>query len=408
MDGLTENELFFFADDTILFKAHPHNSPEAEVSLQRDLDRIKQFGDIWAITFNPAKTVQQTFTNKPNLQPPSLVFGNVKIPLVSTHKHLGLNISSDLRFHVHVREIIKKANTALGPLYPVAKYIPRQILLNIYTTYIRPIFDYSDVVYNGHITVTDSLSLEKIQNRAARIITGAYRSTSTKALLEDLGLTTLQNRRDINSLIMFRKIKQLAPHYLQDISPSTRRETTSRQLRDASNITLPPNRLSSLKNSFFPRTIRRWNNLNEDIRTMQSLRSFSQAVALMHDLKKPPPYYSFGRKLPNVLHTRLRLRMSGLNSHLFMIHSLETKSPNCSCSQTVETITHYLFFCPHYNSIRIELETSLQNLIVNYAHLNLEQKLDTLLYGKGLDKSAGPAVAAAVQKYIWHSGRFAN
>ena len=91
-----------------------------------------------------------------------------------------------------------------------------------------------------------------------------------------------------------------------------------------------------------------------------------------------------------------------------MIHSLQTKSPNCSCSQTVDTITHYLFFCPHNNLIRNELETSLQNLIVNYAHLNLEQKIDTLLYGKDLDKSAGPAVTAAVQKYIWHSGRFAN
>ena len=105
--------------------------------------------------------------------------------------------------------------------------------------------------------------------------------------------------------------------------------------------------------------------------------------------------------MPNVLHTRLRLPTSGLNSHLSMIQSPETKSPNCSsCSEAVETITHDLFFCPRYNSIRIELATSLQSLIVNYAHLNIK-KIDTLQHGKGLDKSAGPAV-------VWHSGRFAN
>ena len=39
LDGMTENDLFFFADDTILFKSHSHNSAEAAMSLQRDLEK---------------------------------------------------------------------------------------------------------------------------------------------------------------------------------------------------------------------------------------------------------------------------------------------------------------------------------------------------------------------------------
>ena len=35
----------------------------------------------------------------------------------------------------------------MGPLYPIAKYIPRQTLYLIYTTYVRPILDYGDIVY---------------------------------------------------------------------------------------------------------------------------------------------------------------------------------------------------------------------------------------------------------------------
>ena len=236
LDGTTENELFFFADDTVLFKSHLHNSAVDEQSLQNDLDRIKQYGNNWAITFNSSKTTQQTFTNKRTQNPPSLNFGNDPIPTVSNNKHLGLNISKDLRFHIHIKEVIRKANAALAPLYPVARYIPRQILNQIYLTYVRPIIDYADVAYHGQITVTDSVALEKIQNRAARLVTGAYRRTSTKNLLKELGWTSLHNRRDINTLCILHRIKRNAPRYLLDVIPETRQEITTRHLRNSNNI----------------------------------------------------------------------------------------------------------------------------------------------------------------------------
>ena len=72
LDGLTENELFFFADDTILFRSHKHGSTDAEMSLQRDLGKIMQFGEKWLITFNSSKTTQQTFTRRQTQNPPSL------------------------------------------------------------------------------------------------------------------------------------------------------------------------------------------------------------------------------------------------------------------------------------------------------------------------------------------------
>ena len=113
-------------------------------------------------------------------------------------------------------------------------------------TYVRPIFDYSDVVYHGHLTVTNSLSLERIQNRAARFITGTFRRTSSSALLRQLGLTTLHSRSQINSLNIFFKTKQNAPRYLQEIITTTRLEITARKLRNSSNLTLPPNRVGIL------------------------------------------------------------------------------------------------------------------------------------------------------------------
>ena len=160
-------------------------------------------------------------------------------------------MSSNLRFHVHTKHLARKANAALGPLYAVEANIPRQTLKRLYVTYVRPIFDYADVVYHGHLTVADSLNLEEIQNRAATLITGAYRRTSTNTLLNELGWTTLHVRRDINTLNMLHKIKRHAPNYLLDIIPETRESITNRNLRNSKNISIPSNRLSSFKNSSF-------------------------------------------------------------------------------------------------------------------------------------------------------------
>ena len=177
-------------------------------------------------------------------------------------------------------------------------------------------------------------------------------------------------------------------------------------LRNANCTTIPPNRLSSFQNSFFPRTIRRWNSLHEEIRSIQSVRSFSQAVAQVHDLNKPPLFFSYGYKTENILHTRLRLGMSHLNAHLFKIHSSQTDTPNCNCAPVPETVQHFLLACPRYNSARTELELSLRSLISDYDKLNANKKLKTLLYGKNLNNKTGLAVAVAVQNYIKHTRRF--
>ena len=151
---------------------------------------------------------------------------------------------------------------------------------------------------------SDLLNIEKIQNRAARLITGAYRRTSTNALLNELGWTTLHVRRDISTPHLLHKIKRHASNI------------TNRNVRNSKNISLPPNRLSSFKNSFFPTTIRRWNKIPEEVRMEDCVRSFKQAVAQIFDFNIPPSYYSLGNKTDNIFHTRLRLGLSSLTRAL--------------------------------------------------------------------------------------------
>ena len=132
----------------------------------------------------------QTFTMKSNLQSPYLTFGGEPILQVTTHKHLDLTLSNDLRFHAHVNELIQKVNRAMSPLYPIAKYLSREILAHLYKAYILPYFYYCNIVYDGHLTFHDSRRLEILQNRVARIATGTPFRTSTDKLRRDLGWDT--------------------------------------------------------------------------------------------------------------------------------------------------------------------------------------------------------------------------
>jgi len=59
--------------------------------------------------------------------------------------------------------------------------LDRKSLVTIYTSFIRPILEYADVVFDN-MTTSDSDDLESIQAEGARIITGATRLVSLQNL----------------------------------------------------------------------------------------------------------------------------------------------------------------------------------------------------------------------------------
>ena len=66
--------------------------------------------------------------------------------------------------------------------------------------------------------------------------------------------------------------------------------------------------------SFF---IKLGNNLTQEMRSAPTVSSFKRSLIIYVNLLKPPSYYSYGRRMLNVLHTRLRHRCGNLNSDFF-------------------------------------------------------------------------------------------
>ena len=411
LDGLSErtvNDIFFFADDTSLYASHTTADIDiVQLSLQHDLDEIYKYGQEWAITFNTKKTIQRTFSHRHQHTPPALTFGGDAIPIHDSHTHLGLTFSTDLHFHQHVNAICNKVHKTLSPLYPIAQYVPRNILDQIYKTYIRPHFDYCDAVYDGHITIKDVTRLETLQNRAGRLVTGALFRTSTDKLLQDLGWDKLTIRRKIHKLTLYHTFtnpQHQIPNYITTIMPETRAQNTGRTLRNASAHTTPPNRTTSYQSSFFLSTGKQWNLLQESIRSLPHL-SFKRVISERLGVPKPPTYYEIGTKTGNIFHTRLRTQMSNLNSHLFEIQKLET--PECACGYRTENLHHFILSCPKYELQRNDLFRNISQIIgEDLNRMSPSLLLRLLLHGDSLSDEGGCEVAYHFQNFLIQSHRF--
>lgn len=411
LDGLsteTTNDILFFADDTSLYASHDKDDLNVtQTSLQSDLENILEYGQEWKITFNSSKTVQQTFSLRNNPNIPKLFFDGQEIPVNYTHKHLGVFFSKDLKFKSHVNDIIKKVNKAMGPIYPISKYLPRSVLLQIYLTYIMPYFDYCDTIYDGLITTTDALRLERLQNRAARLITGTMLRTPTNKLRQELGWTTLKDRRKIHKLLLYHHIKtphSQAPSLIDSILPETRLFQTGRALRNSDTLSQPYNRTSAFKNSFIPATTKLWNNLPVFMR-QSNYSTFKRTLQDYLSPPRPPSFFSYGSKLGNLLHTRLRVGASHLNAHLYKYQL--TDSPSCPCGHRSETTEHFLLDCKLYINLREKLFHDLSTILnVNFASLTSTLQTEILLNGHNLTGESGRGAAGCIQNYIIWSLRF--
>ena len=92
--------------------------------------------------------------------------------LIILIKSLGLTIDAQFSWSKHVDEICNKASSAIGTLKYVRPFIPTDVAVQIYNALILPHFDYCIPVWDcmrGYL----SNKLQKLQNRAARVITNS-------------------------------------------------------------------------------------------------------------------------------------------------------------------------------------------------------------------------------------------
>jgi hypothetical protein len=100
--------------------------------------------------------------------------------------------------------------------------VDRNVLINIYLSFIRPILEYGNVIWDN-CTQNEANLLENVQVEAGRIITGLRVNSSRSKLYSELDWEPLYKRREKQKLILLHKIiNGLTPDYMYDmIQPYT-------------------------------------------------------------------------------------------------------------------------------------------------------------------------------------------
>ena len=199
-----------------------------------------------------------------------------EINKVETVKSLGVHIDKHLSWSVHIEKITKKIASAIGALKRITPFITTKTAVQVYQALIQPHFDYCCSVWDN-FGETLSNKLQKLQNRAVRVITRSPYDASASPLLDSLHLDNLSLRRKkIKAKMMFKVLKGDAPDYLQNLFSA---RGTGYNLRNSEiKLNLPKPRTNYLKRSLGYSGALLWNSLPQYIRRFSSLTLFNNSL----------------------------------------------------------------------------------------------------------------------------------
>ena len=131
---------------------------------------------------------------------PDLKIGQSVLAFVSTAKVLGVWLQNDLKWDTQVNYINKNAAKRRFMLRSLKRFgFNKSGLVTVYKGYIRPLLEYSDVIWHSSLTSNQTHQLERVQKRALRIILGTDYISYANAL-DVCDVDRLSARREQHNL----------------------------------------------------------------------------------------------------------------------------------------------------------------------------------------------------------------
>ena len=260
----------------------------------------------------------------PCLTPPTVLFNNIPVQRSTFQKHLGIYLHEKLNFNTDITEKIGKGSKGIGVIKKLYKSLPRNALLTIYKSFVRPYLDYGDIAYDRPNNESFISKLEQVQYNSALGITGAIKCASRRGLYNELSLESSESRRRLRHICFLHKvISNGLPAYLYKLLPKKSHQYIT---RNRNVIATYQCRTDTFKFSVFPWTITECNKI--DIKIRNSPYSVFQNYLLHKIRPKPSPLYNFHNPSGIKLLTRLRSGLSNLNEHKFNHNFDETSGLN--------------------------------------------------------------------------------
>lgn len=257
-----------YADDT---EIHSSNSslPTLTSHIQEDLDSV----DVWMssnrLRVNPTKTVSMLIGPHQKIRNRTLdvSLSNTKICSVTSTKYLGVYIDCHLTWDEHVQYVLKRVRGKLASIARL-KPLPSKVIALLYKTFVVPIFDYCDTVWQPN-SLRMSNKLDQLHERAIRLILSS-RSTNSNLKLPSSPST---RRRYHVAIQAFKVLHRLSPPYLLSALNYTK-DITNRTSKSIYRVFVPFVRTNFGKSAFYFKSTSIWNSLNSALYACNDLKQF--------------------------------------------------------------------------------------------------------------------------------------
>ena len=261
-----KSKIYLFADDVKLYNLSCNHN-----DLLTDLDLIYYWSEKWQLKMSLPKcfVLHLGRTNPKHCYKIS----DFELPKCSEMKDLGVYMSHNLSSTVHCNQIVKKARLVSNLI--IKSFFSRkpEILMKAFLTYVRPILEYSCIVWNP-LLKKDIFAVESVQRRFTKRIL-ADKSLSYLERLKYFDISSLEKRRlvfDLSSTFSILIQKVLPPENFFVLNDNNTRTTHPFKLR------MPKCRLNIKKFDFSTRVIKPWNNLPHEIVNSKTVDEFRKKI----------------------------------------------------------------------------------------------------------------------------------
>ena len=211
-----------FADDVSILSTR-RSKEEATRAAQAAVDIVVKWSAEWKLTLNSTKSEVSfftTYTHEAKWKPAISVDGK-RIPFTEHPRLLGVYLDCQLSFHYHTKEIAGAASKKLRLLSLVSHSDwgwGRAELHKLYSAFVRTKLDYAAPSWQPWLSPSNVELLDRVQNRALRLITGQMAGAPTDALRLESGVPSYQTHIDRMCLRSAEKAARMpADHPLQTV-----------------------------------------------------------------------------------------------------------------------------------------------------------------------------------------------
>lgn len=285
---VTDGRCSMFADDTIVYCTDT-NVEDLTAKLNSCVNNLSEWYKCNKLVLNVNKTncmiINSSVTDL-DRETFEVTLSDIRIENVTSNKYLGVTIDETLTFKNHINELVKKISSKIGWLSRLRHIVSRQILELTYKVYIQPLFDYACTVWG--CSSSNINAIQRLQNRAARIITGNFDIINVRGidLVKSLKWLTVQERIEyFLNVYMYQCIHGYAPAYLvNSVVMACEGHDRDTRLSNTMAVQLPECNSSAMQRSFINRGSVAWNKLPNHLQNCTELKNFKSTVK--HELLK--------------------------------------------------------------------------------------------------------------------------